>query len=36
MEARFETAARALSGLSRQQRRQLSNLLRDVLLAQED
>lgn len=36
MVARFEAAARALSGLSRQQRRQLSNLLRDVLLAQED
>jgi DNA-binding MarR family transcriptional regulator len=36
MAARFETAADALSALDRRQRRQLSDLLRDVLLAQED
>ena len=36
MAARFEAAADALSALSPRQRKQLSNLLRDVLLAQED
>ena len=33
-EARFEIAAAAVSGLDRQKRRQLSNLLRSLLLAQ--
>jgi DNA-binding MarR family transcriptional regulator len=34
-EARFEIAASAVSGLDRRSRRQLSNLLRSLLLAQE-
>jgi len=33
--ARFEIAAAAVSGLDRRSRRQLSNLLRSLLLAQE-
>lgn len=36
MTARFETAAGALNSLDSSQRRQLGDLLRDLLLAQED